>query len=199
MDLDSQSCDFAQNTLGLKRVFNRDAVNIKEYINAKFSFIYCRHVIEHLIDPTAFMGKIINYLDSEGLLVVQVPNGNSLEYLAYPRSSIRSRFSSICKTNNFSRMKVLRIMISGGMLHGVDPPRHLWAITKDGMKKWASKRKIVCEAHTYNLGDPAYSPYYKKGKRGLRKVQDFIGQKLLSMIHGGTHLVSILKSSVNTD
>jgi 2-polyprenyl-3-methyl-5-hydroxy-6-metoxy-1,4-benzoquinol methylase len=82
VDLDPQSCNFAQNSLKLKRVFNCDAMNIKEYINTKFDFIYCRHVIEHLLEPITFLEKIMDYLNDNGIFVVQFPKGNSLEYLA---------------------------------------------------------------------------------------------------------------------
>ena len=88
-------------------------------------------------------------------------------------------------------------MIGGGMLHGIDPPRHLWAITKEGIKKWANEKEIICNVYSYHLGDVAYSPYYQKSKNFKGKVQDFIGQHLLSRIYGGTHLVAILRHNIN--
>ena len=194
VDLDPQSCDFAGNTLGLERVFNCDAMDIGEYAGGNFDFIYCRHVIEHLPDPITFMERILGYLKDDGIFVVQVPNGDSLEYLAYPQqSTIRRRVSVICRTNDLSLLRVFWVMISGGMLHGIDPPRHLWAITREGMKRWADGKGINCDIHTHHLGDPAYSPYYKRRKNIIFRVLDFVGQKLLGPIHGGTHLVAVLR------
>jgi SAM-dependent methyltransferase len=193
VDLDPQSCDFARDTLGLERVFNCDAMDMRKYASGNFDLIYCRHVVEHLLDPTSFMERILGYLKDDGIFVVQVPNGHSLEYLAYPKSTIRKRISVICRTNDLSLLKVFWIMISGGMLHGIDPPRHLWAITREGMKRWADGKGVKCDIHTHHLGDPAYSPYYRKGK-GLRAgIQDLIGQRILGPIHGGTHLVAVLR------
>lgn len=193
VDLDVKSCRFARNSLRLKRVFNCDAMNIKEHINQKFDFIYCRHLIEHLPDPTAFLKKIMSYLNDHGIFVVQFPNGNSLEYLAYSNPGITRRFVQVRETNNYSKLRVYWIMISGGMLHGLDPPRHLWAITEAGIKKWADDKKVMCHVKAYHLGDPAYSPYYKKGKTLKGKVREFLGQRILSSVYGGTHLVAVLQ------
>jgi SAM-dependent methyltransferase len=198
VDLDPQSCGFARNTLGLERVFNCDAMDMGKYASVDFDLIYCRHVIEHLLDPVSFMEKILSYLKDDGIFVVQAPNGDSLEYLAYPQSTIRRRISVICRTNNLSFLKVFWIMISGGMLHGIDPPRHLWAITREGMKRWADGKGINCDIHTHHLGDPAYSPYCKRGKSIIFRVLDLVGQKLLGPIRGGTHLVAVLRR-VNVD
>ena len=43
-----------------------------------------KYLIEHLIDPTTFIAKMMDYLTDSGIFVAQFPNGNSLEYLAYP-------------------------------------------------------------------------------------------------------------------
>lgn len=172
-------------------------MNIEEYADKKFDFIYCRHVIEHLINPVLVLNRVISYLNDNGKFVVQFPNGDSLEYLAYPNSTIKDRFASIRKTNNFSKLKVLWIILNGGMLHGIDPPRHLWAITKDGIKKWADKKKIVCDVYSYHLGDPVFSPYYKKSKGFKCKLKDFVGQQLFASICGGTHLVAVLKRNIS--
>jgi 2-polyprenyl-3-methyl-5-hydroxy-6-metoxy-1,4-benzoquinol methylase len=192
LDIDPLSCDFARENLKLKRVFSCDAMDLDKYVTDRFDFIYCRHVVEHLTDPVSFMRNIIRCLSANGIFIVQVPNASSIEYLAYPGSTLKDRVSSILKANNFSRVKVLWTIISGGMLHGIDPPRHLWAITGKGIKSWASSEKITCDVRTYHLGDPAYSPYYRKAGDARAKIHEFIGQKVLAPIHGGTHLVAIL-------
>ncbi|MGB2879828.1 MAG: class I SAM-dependent methyltransferase [Candidatus Omnitrophota bacterium] len=193
VDLDPKSCAFAREQLKLERVFNCDAMDIKTYADKKFDFIYCRHVIEHLVDPVAFLDKVMDYLAEDGKFVVQIPNGNSLEYLAYPDSTIKKTIDSICNTNNFSKIQVLWIMLSKGMLHAIDPPRHLWAITKEGIKRWAKKGNITYDIYFFHLGDPAFSPYYEKEKGLKHRLQDFVGEYLLAPIFGGTHLVAILR------
>lgn len=190
MDLDPKSCSFAREHLGLRNVVNCDVGDMGDHIKEKFDLIYCRHVIEHLIEPVKFLNKALEKLANKGTMIIQVPNGRSLEYLAYPRSNIRERFGSIKKSNNFSDLKVLWTMVNGGMLHGIDPPRHIWAITSRGMKEWAKTAGVDVATDMYNLAVKVYSPYYVKGPGLKRKVQDFLGQYLLSSIHGGTHLVA---------
>lgn len=195
LDIDPRSCDFARESLKLKRVLNCDAMEVEKYATGRFDFIYCRHVVEHLTDPTGFMKNIMKCLSADGVFVVQVPNARSLEYLAYPGSTLKGRISSISETNNFSRSKVLWTMISGGMLHGIDPPRHLWAITGKGVRIWAKSENVKCNVHAYHLGDMAYSPYYRKAEDPRGKVHEFVGQRLLAPICGGTHLVAVLSQS----
>ena len=197
LDLDEHSCDFARKSLKLKRVFNCDAMDLGGYAAGKFDFIYCRHVIEHLPDVDAFMKNAMNSLSARGIFVMQVPNSSSIEYLAYPWSNLKERISNISRTNNFSTFKVLWIMLTGGMLHGIDPPRHLWAITKKGIKSWARDENVDCKVNTYHLGVEAYSPYYKKGEDLSSKIHNFIGQKLLAPLFGGTHLVAVLRKEAN--
>jgi len=197
IDIDNNSCTFAKNNLKLKRVINCDVMEIRHCLNTKFDFIYCRHVIEHLINPTIFIEIIVKFLADNGILVIQFPNGNSLEYLAYPYSNIRSRFQNIQKTNNFSKLKVFWTMISGGILHGIDPPRHLWAITEEGIIKWTNNKKIICNVKSYHLGDLAYSPYHNKNKSLMVMIQDFFGHYILSQTNGGTHLVAIIRHNAD--
>jgi len=192
VDLDPRSCNFASEHLRLKKVFNCDATKVSEIINDKFDFIYCRHVIEHLSSPTDFLRAVLKNLCQKGIFVVQFPNGNSLEYLAYPELNLKKRFQIICKTNSFSKLKTLKIMLTGGMLHGIDPPRHLWAITRMGMMKWAQNAGIICKISTHPLWDKAFSPYYIPA--GIKKkFQALLGRYFFAKILGGTHLVALLR------
>jgi len=193
VDLDPQSCTFAREKLGLNKVFECDAMILQDVIELKFDFIYCRHLIEHLPNPTLFLLKIMDVLKETGVLVVQFPNGDSLEYLAYPHTNIKDRFKKIRTSNNFSLLKTLWIMISGKVLHGMDPPRHLWAISRKGISQWAKKNHILCKKFTRHLGDVPFSPGYFKKSNLKGKLLDFFGQRFLSPIRGGTHLVVILR------
>lgn len=197
VDLDPQSCSFARDELRLEQVLNCDAMQIQQLIDGKFDFIYCRHVIEHLPEPTTFLSSVVGNLTEHGILVVQFPNGASLEYMAYPKSTLQSRYNSIRISNGFLNLRVFLVMVSGGMLHGIDPPRHLWAITKKGISRWARAAGLVCDTRTYHLGDSAYSPGYNRPENFAGALRDFAGQRLLSRVHGGTHLVAILRKGAS--
>lgn len=193
VDLDPQSCRFAHD-LGITNVHNCDAMQLDTQISHKFDFIHCRHLIEHMIDPTGFLKKIHGLLRTGGIFLLQCPNGDSLEYLVYTHLNIKYRFDKIRKSNNFSSLQTMRLFLTGSILHGIDPSRHLWAISREGMRIWAQRNNIPCRIFTAHLGDPVFSPGFRK-KAGLKgKIKDFIGCQILSRIHGGTHLIAILRA-----
>jgi 2-polyprenyl-3-methyl-5-hydroxy-6-metoxy-1,4-benzoquinol methylase len=193
VDLDAQSCRFAREQLHLTRVIPCDAIDLRKYTDEKFDFIYCRHVIEHLVNPTAFILTIFEFLGDQGIFVVQFPNGDSLEFLAYPHRNIGYRFNRIRASSNQSIIKTLWIMISGGILHGMDPPRHLWAISRKGIQEWSNENRILCETFSRHMGDIPFAHGISKNNTIARKLTDFMGQRMLSPIYGGAHLVAILK------
>ncbi len=192
VDLDPRSCEFAREQLGLKRVYNRDAMGFHRGSKRRFDFIYARHVIEHLADPPAFLRDVLNALAPGGMLVVQCPNGDSLEYLAYPSSTIRNRFHSVRDAAGLPAARVLSIWLTGGMLHGIDPPRHLWAITGKALAAWARSANVDCRLRYRPLWDLAYSPGYRP-QRWIDCLQAAVGRFLLAPVRGGTHLVAILR------
>jgi SAM-dependent methyltransferase len=191
VDLDQQACEFAKDTLGLRSVYHCDAGEIGNCTDVRFDLIYNRHLIEHLIDPCGFLEKMMELLKDRGILVTHFPNGESLEYLAYPQR-LKKRFISIRNTNKYSTVKTVWKLMDGQMLHGIDPIRHLWAISSKGIISWAHRRDIKIRTYTAHLGDRTYSPYYKRAATLNGKIQDFLGQCILSGIAGGTHLIAIL-------
>ena len=190
IDLDFQACGFAKR-LGVKNVLHGDATQI-DYGRKKFNFIMCRHLVEHLIDPPSFVCNILNLLSKNGILLLICPNGNSLEYLAYPKF-IRKRLNIIYRSNNFSKQQVIFKIIFGYMLHGIDPPRHLWAITKEGILSLFEHEQYNVTIQSFPLTHLAYSPYYSE-RSIMDKIYSCIGTKITAKIRGGTHLVAIIKS-----
>jgi SAM-dependent methyltransferase len=197
VDLDPKSTAFAREELGLRRTFNADVAALPATLERNFDFIYCRHVIEHLPDPVGFMFSLLGLLKQDGLFVVQCPNGSSIEYLAYPWSKVMDRFSRIRRDNGISRFKLAAAILGGGMLHGMDPPRHLWAVTKRGMKAWARRMKLQCHVSMRHLGDSAFSPHYRPKATFRGRLSDFAGQRLLAPVYGGTHLIAKLRKLEN--
>ncbi len=189
VDVDALCCAFAAEQLGLARVLNFDAVKVADAGLGRFDLIYSRHVVEHLTQPTEAMEQWADMLAPGGLLVVHCPNGDSLEYLAYLRLNLRSRLGTIRRSSNLSRPALLWTVLTGGMLHGMDPPRHLWAISRRGMRKWSQRAGLACRIRTYHLGDPAHSPHYK---RQVGLAGEVVGMQVLSRLRGGAHLVARL-------
>ena len=191
VDLDPQACDFARGQLGVENIINDDVLNLDGA--QKFDFIMCRHLIEHLLNPSVFVEKIINCLAPGGTLLLVFPNGQSLEYLAYPGLGLVKRMQVIKEAQKTSLSYILLKFLSGKILHGIDPPRHLWAISKKGIDHFLKSRDIDYEISTYPLTDPAYSPYFKPVKP-YEKIQCFFGNMITSRIFGGTHLAVTIRN-----
>ncbi|GAG64833.1 unnamed protein product, partial [marine sediment metagenome] len=97
VDLDPRACESAMK-LGIKNIINADAGKYDFPIS--YDFIMCRHLIEHLINPNLFIMKLIHLLSPNGQLLLICPNGESLEYLAYPKSLL-GRLLKIYKSNSW--------------------------------------------------------------------------------------------------
>jgi len=192
VDLDPLSCAFARERLGLRRVVNGECADVAAREGGRFDFIYCRHVIEHLPDPAALLESMVLCLAPRGVLAVQFPNGDSLEYLAYP-AEMRWRWAAMRRGSRLSATRLLWLMLAGAMLHDLDPPRHLWAVTGAGVTAWARGRGLECRVRTADLGDPAYSPYYARSSDLAGRARDFVGQRVLARLRGGCHCVAVLR------
>jgi len=191
VDLDSEACAFAREKVGLSNVLNLDASKLIADVQ-KYDFIMCRHLLEHLTDPSAFILKLIRILAKGGTLLIVCPNGDSLEYFAYPNSNLKDRVQRIKDSSQLSKLAVIRKLLTGKMLHGMDPPRHLWAISRQGMQKFLDDNHIHATVKTFSLTDPVYSPYYV-AKTTRQKIYSFIGDTVMSKIAGGTHLSIVIR------
>ncbi len=193
VDLDKDACGFAKDTVGLMRVLNQDVTRL-DVEDERYDFIMCRHLIEHLVDPTGFILKMIDILAHKGTLLIVCPNGDSLEYFAYPNSNLRSRIKKISAASHLSRLKVMAKLFSGEMLHGIDPPRHLWAISRKGMRNFLASKNIKAEITTFPLTDLAYSPYHSS-PTFYHKIWAVVGDMITSRIAGGTHLSVVIRKA----
>ena len=193
VDWDSEACDFASEKVGLKNVLNKD-VAMLDAEDGKYDFIMCRHLIEHMVDPTGFILKLTGLLEKNGTLLIICPNGDSLEYFAYPNLNLKSRVDKICKASPLSRVTVVAKLLCGEMLHGIDPPRHLWAVSRKGMQRFLADNDIHADITTFPLTDAIYSPYYSP-RTLWQKICAFWGKMVFSKIAGGTHLSVVVRNS----
>lgn len=196
IDLDDEACDFANKELGIKNIINDDVKNLKNLTNQKFNFIYARHLIEHLKNPTEFIDECIKLLDTSGVCILQFPNALSYEYLGYPELLKRRAQIIYHSENNFSKLDTVFTLCSKKIAHGIDPIRHLWAITEEGISLYLRKKMVHFEIRTASLTHPVYSPYYQR-KNIYDKIRSFIVNNTLVKIHGGTHLIVIIRRRAN--
>lgn len=195
IDIDNEACKFAMEKLKLKNVINDDVKYLNNRVNHKFDFIYARHLIEHLKQPLEFIDSCIELIAPGGVFILQFPNGISLEYLGYPEL-LRKRINIIRESNpQFSRLKLLSAICSKKISHGIDPIRHLWAISPQGISAYLSKKDIDFKVKTAPLTDAVYSPYYSPPNY-FSKLRSGIVNKTLVNINGGTHLIAIIRNNV---
>lgn len=194
VDRDPKSCEFVKNELKINKVLMGDVNNLFHILGQdRYDVIYSRHLIEHLVDPFGTIEKSIQILQPNGIAIHQCPNGNSLEYLIYKNSNLWDRFNKIRQSTRLSRTRLFWQFLNGEILHGIDPPRHLWAITPKGMTLWAKRNDYHVEVFTTHIGDLPFSPEFKNQKSTGFRFAKLVGQKILAPIRGGTHLINLFK------
>lgn len=196
VDLDSDACHFASEKLGLTNVLNQDAAML-ETEGVKYDFIMCRHLIEHMIEPTQFILKLTGLLAEAGTLLIVCPNGDSLEYFAYPQF-LKRRIQKICSDSHISKFKVVTKLLFGEMLHGIDPPRHLWAVSRKGIMRFLTDNNIYADIATFHLTDSIYSPYYSCITLN-QKIWSIFGDMIASKFTGGTHLSVVIRKPLKPE
>jgi SAM-dependent methyltransferase len=194
IDLDPTACRFAKEELGIEDVICDDIKNIVGHYSSSYDFIYCRHVIEHLINPTYMIEAAIRLLKPGGILILQFPNGLSLEYFAFPER-LKPFAKKIKDSNGFSKLKVLFTLLSTKNAFGLDPIRHLWAIPPKSIARYLENRaELSARTYSASVTDPVYSPYFTAHNQ-LQKTKAMIARHLISPIRGGAHgIVDIRKS-----
>jgi len=66
---------FSKDKLGLE-IYNKDLLDL-ELSSAKFNIITLWHVLEHVPTPEAYVQRIGELLENDGLVLIEVPNFNS--------------------------------------------------------------------------------------------------------------------------
>ena len=66
--------NFSKEKLELE-IYNKDLLELE--LNNKFDIITLWHILEHVPDPEAYIQKIEELLDKNGLVLIEVPNFNS--------------------------------------------------------------------------------------------------------------------------
>lgn len=192
IDLDDKACQFATNEMGLQNVIHDRVENLHKHVGEKrFDFIYCRHVIEHLVDPVSLIKSCSKLLSDKGTFVLQCPNGISKEAVFYPR--YWNKFlKPTCESNNWSRFKGFRFSLSKSYGWGIDPIRHLWAVSETGIRQLINNEDgYVTKVFSKSLRDPVFSPYWSPTDR-LSKITKPFAAVLVPHAMCGAHLVAYI-------
>lgn len=183
IDLDPQACNYVKENLNIHKVINANVCELQKHTDERYDFIYCRHLIEHLTDPLPLIDAAINLLNDNGVFVLQFPNGISIERLAY-KPYYKNRRKQFIESNSMSKHKAFRLLHSRKTGFGLDPLRHLWAISPKGIRSYLSNKKdIEFNIFTASITDKIYSPYFPN--EGVSKCK----RALYRAIGGGAHLV----------
>jgi SAM-dependent methyltransferase len=189
VDIDPQACEFASSTMGLSRVICGGVKHLAEDFSGQlFDFIYCRHVIEHLIDPVDLIRSCASLLSPSGALVLQCPCGTSKECIMYPRhwwEYLRAARQS----NNWGLAYSWVYSLGAGYGWALDPPRHLWAISSKALKRCVGAMPgFRIRTFTASVADPLWSPYWNTDGVRRRAVQ-WVSQRGVGVFVQGAHLI----------
>ena len=135
IDLDPEACEFAKSDMQLTNVICDRVENLGRHLANKqsFDFVYCRHVIEHLINPKPLIRHCAELLKPDGVFVLQCPNGMSKEGLLFPRYWMKF-VRPLQASNGWNLMRSIRFSCSRNFGWGIDPVRHLWALSEAGIR-----------------------------------------------------------------
>lgn len=184
IDLDSQACEFAKK-LNITNIINDNVSSLVNMSGKKYDFIYCRHVIEHLVNPTEIIDFAINLLSDKGVFILQLPNGLSYEQI-FEKPYFLERINNFKRFNNFSLAKSLKLILSVKTAYAIAPPRHLWAISKKAMDLYlAQNRDITYNLKIANLNDDVFSPWHVP----KNPIYNFFVNNFLAKINGGVHMI----------
>jgi 2-polyprenyl-3-methyl-5-hydroxy-6-metoxy-1,4-benzoquinol methylase len=186
LDIDGQACEFARESMGLTRVLCDSVENLSASQSEKYDFIYCRHVVEHLVDPVKLIHDCASLLSATGTLIIQCPNGTSKEGLLYPKYWY-SFLIKTKKSNDWSLLKTFAVSLTHKYGWGIDPIRHLWAISGRSLTSiFEGSDTYVTTVSTACLSDPVFSPYWTPSNKieSLKsKFAPFLNRTFLPGMH----------------
>jgi 2-polyprenyl-3-methyl-5-hydroxy-6-metoxy-1,4-benzoquinol methylase len=70
--IERQNRDLIDNNAG--HFHAGDIGSRRHFEGVSFDLVYCKNVIEHVIDPDSIMRRIASYLSPEGIAIIEVPN-----------------------------------------------------------------------------------------------------------------------------
>lgn len=159
VDLDETVEKYAQQTLGA-RVFT--SMENADCPDNSLDVVLMRHVIEHLLDPSAVLRKLVRALRPGGLLIVETPNTASLERFVRLRWIVDYRNSRLTMPGRLAPLRFLRCLV--GAWGYVEPPKHLYGFRASNLRTLLQSEGLqVRRILNAGFGDPVYDPLLPGG------------------------------------
>lgn len=188
LDLDQDACNFA-SSLGLTKVKNGRIEDFAGLGSDKFDLIYLRHVAEHLINPVFVIKALLDRLRPGGTLVLHIPNGQAMEqFFLFPEFGWKWVYRLNKNMPEKGLIWAFFKTLLGGLPFGIDPPRHLWAFTAQGLTSAIDSKGFQRKVYVRSVADLLFSPYYTAGNplSGLRNI---VARQLGRHRLFGSHLI----------
>jgi SAM-dependent methyltransferase len=183
-DYDEPCLKFAQAQFGLQHV----AADLNDFATQRFDVIFGFHVIEHWNQIDGNMDRLKAMLAPGGRMVFATPHADSLEKLARPfhlRNYIRGLRSRGEPTG-----RALRLCLRTESVFCWDPPRHLFAYTRESLRAVGARHGLTAEVMTgYNtsaLHEPRQDvlgvPFQRSGMKGFLEGLAALGTRGLCRV-----------------
>lgn len=120
IDISNSAIEFGKKHLNLGDYLFRGILSENLFLNKKFDIITYIHVLEHVADLNAEFEKIKKILKQDGILLISVPNYNSLW-----RILLRNKWYGFC------------------------PKQHIWQFSRESLEKILKKNNfLILKAYT---------------------------------------------------
>lgn len=130
-ELDGDALSFVQSQYRKVNTFHGELINAK-YPDNYFDYVYCNHVIEHVLDPVAYIREMYRILKADGILYIGTPDRKSYLYSSY-------------RIYKFLSLSVPQI---------IDGIEHTFIFSKTNLSDLTSKEKFKIVSHrSITLGD----------------------------------------------
>ena len=190
MDWAEDALAFNRDVLGLADSVQGDVQNCaQELAGETFDFVLARHVIEHMIDPEAFVQNIARVLSPAGVVAIETPDVASREQLAHPRL-IQLNYAILRRDNpEMAPASVLRAALAKSAT-GINPPKHLWGFTLEGLQAILERAGFELLRHERAIaGHRVFDPLYYEhqplsGRKGLG-IPYYFWERSVSLLFSG--------------
>lgn len=190
MDWAEDTLEFNRDVLGLADCVQGDVQNCADELDGRrFDFVLARHVIEHMIDPALLVSNISRILAPDGVMAIETPDVESREQFAHPRL-IQQNYAILRRDNpDLSAGQVRRLALSKSA-SGINPPKHLWGLTLDGMQRILEGAGFELLRHDraiagHPLFDPLYYEHQPLSERSGLGVPYYFFERSVSRFFGG--------------
>lgn len=123
-DFDDQALTFVKLNYNNVITFRGELIDAKYPAN-HFDYVFCNHVIEHVLDPVAYMKEMYRILNKDGILFIGTPDRKSYLYRLY----------RIYKFLIFSVPKI------------IDGIEHTFIFSKENLSSLASRENFTIVSH----------------------------------------------------